>query len=157
MVELNQQKKGYAQLDERASWFYEAIANSVGMQGRTLGFGQVYLESQKDKAGSWLDGAKSYHLRVPPDPPVKHFWSFTLYDNITRGPVITPQGRGRHLIAQARPCEKCRRFGRPLFWATTAEERQCELCPDAASKGMVHILPPLRADGNLLRQVLVAA
>ena len=92
LVELDQQAKGYAQLDERASWFYEAIANSVGMQGRTLGFGQVYLEASKDKDGAWLDGGESYHMYVAPDPPVKQFWSITLYDNLTRGPVITDQG-----------------------------------------------------------------
>jgi hypothetical protein len=92
MVELNQEAKQYAQLDERATWFYEAIGNSAGMQGRTLNFGQVYLETSKDKSGAWLDGGQHYHLRVPPNPPVKQFWSFTLYDNVTRGPVITDQG-----------------------------------------------------------------
>jgi len=92
MVELDQTYKGYGQIDERGSWFYEAIGNTVGMQGRTLGFGQVYLEAQKDSNGAWLDGAKSYHLRVPPDAPVEQFWSFTLYDNVTRGPLIAPQG-----------------------------------------------------------------
>jgi hypothetical protein len=92
MVELDQWYNGYAQLDERASWFYEAIGNSAGMQGKTLGLGQVYLEAQKDQASTWLDGGKSYHLRVPPNPPVEQFWSFTIYDNLTRGPLITPQG-----------------------------------------------------------------
>jgi len=92
MVELDQTFKGYGQIDERGSWFYEAIGNTVGMQGRTLGFGQVYLEAQKDKTGAWLDGGKSYHLRVPPKAPVELFWSFTLYDNLTRGPVISSQG-----------------------------------------------------------------
>jgi hypothetical protein len=92
MVELDQTYKGYAQIDERASWFYEAIGNTVGMQGRTLGFGQLYLEAQKDKTGAWLDGGKSYRLRVPANAPVEQFWSVTLYDNLTRGPVISPQG-----------------------------------------------------------------
>jgi hypothetical protein len=92
MVELDQTFKGYGQIDERASWFYEAIGNTVGMQGRTLGFGQLYLEAQKDKTGTWLDGGKSYHLHVPPNAPVELFWSFTIYDNLTRGPMITPQG-----------------------------------------------------------------
>ncbi|QEX20606.1 hypothetical protein FRZ61_05240 [Hypericibacter adhaerens] len=92
MVELDQTFRGYGQIDERGSWYYEAIGNTVGMQGRTLGFGQVYLEAQKDKDGAWLDGGKSYHLRVPADAPVEQFWSFTLYDNMTRGPLITPQG-----------------------------------------------------------------
>jgi hypothetical protein len=40
LVELNQETKAFAQLDERGSWFYEAIGNSVGMQGRTANFGQ---------------------------------------------------------------------------------------------------------------------
>jgi hypothetical protein len=92
MVELNQEGKQYAQLDERGSWFYEAIGNSVGMQGRTLGFGQVYLETSKDRDGAWLEGGKSYHFHVPANAPVQQFWSITLYDNVTRGPVITDQG-----------------------------------------------------------------
>ncbi len=92
MVELDQQTPAFSQLDERASWFYEAIANTSGMQGRILGFGQVYLETSRDKDGTWLDGAKSYHLRVPPNAPVKQFWSFTLYENTTRAPLQTPQG-----------------------------------------------------------------
>jgi hypothetical protein len=54
LVELNQEAKAYAQLDERGSWFYEAIGNSTGMQGRILGFGQAYLETSKDKDGNWL-------------------------------------------------------------------------------------------------------
>jgi Protein of unknown function (DUF1214) len=29
---------------------------------------------------------------VPANPPVVRFWSFTLYGNITRGPVVTDQG-----------------------------------------------------------------
>jgi len=33
------------QLDERASWFYEAVGVTEGMMGRTVGAGQVYLES----------------------------------------------------------------------------------------------------------------
>jgi hypothetical protein len=92
LVELDQEATGYTQLDERGSWFYEAIGNSAGMQGRILGFGQVYLETSKDKAGNWLDGGKTYRMRVEANPPVKQFWSITLYDNLSRGPVITDAG-----------------------------------------------------------------
>jgi len=92
MVELNQESSGYTQVDERGSWFYEAIGESAGMQGRILGFGQVYLETSKDKNGNWLDGGKSYRMRVAANPPVRQFWSITLYDNTTRYPVITDQG-----------------------------------------------------------------
>lgn len=92
LVELDQEAVGYSQIDERGSWFYEAIGNSSGMQGRILGFGQVYLETSKDSAGNWLDGSKTYRMRVEANAPVKQFWSITLYDNLTRGPVITDAG-----------------------------------------------------------------
>ena len=92
LFELDQEAKGFTQLDERGSWFYEAIGQSTGMQGRILGFGQVYLETSKDKAGRWLDGGKTYRMRVNPNPPVKQFWSITLYDNVTRYPLVTDQG-----------------------------------------------------------------
>jgi hypothetical protein len=32
------------------------------MQGRILGFGQVYLETSKDKSGNDLDGGKTYRI-----------------------------------------------------------------------------------------------
>lgn len=80
------------QFDERSSWFYEAIGMSAGMQGRIVGFGQVYLEASKDAKGRWLDGGRTYRMRVPAGAPVKQFWSITLYDNLSRGPLITDQG-----------------------------------------------------------------
>ena len=57
---------------------------SVGMMGRTVGAGQVYLEASKDANGERLDGGQSYTLHVPKDAPVAQFWSFTVYDNETR-------------------------------------------------------------------------
>jgi hypothetical protein len=56
LTETNQEKPNYTQLDERASWFYEAVGVTEGMIVRTVGAGQVYLESQKDSTGAWLDG-----------------------------------------------------------------------------------------------------
>jgi hypothetical protein len=66
LVELNQETPHYAHLDGRASWFYEAIGNSVSMQGRMLGFGQVYLEVSKAQDGAWLNGviADGVHLAL---------------------------------------------------------------------------------------------
>ncbi len=92
MVELNQEDSNYTQVDQRASWFYEAIGNSTGMQGRILGFGQAYLETSKDKDGHWLEGSKNYKIHIPADVPARQFWSITLYDNVTRYPVVTDQG-----------------------------------------------------------------
>ena len=60
LVELNQEAKAFAQLDERASWFYEAIGNSAGMPGRTLGFGQVYLSLE-----ATAETCRLFHRLVP--------------------------------------------------------------------------------------------
>ena len=74
----------YSQLDERAAYTYEAIAMSKAMVTRTPGVGQAYLGCYHDKHGRAFDGAVSYRLRVPPNPPAKQFWSITLYDVDTR-------------------------------------------------------------------------
>ncbi len=74
----------HTQLDERASWFYEAIGVTDGMMGKIVGAGQVYLESQQDDDGGWLDGGQSYKLTVPAKAPVEQFWSVTVYDNDDR-------------------------------------------------------------------------
>lgn len=84
LKETNQEAENHTQLDERASWFYEAVGVTIGMMGRTVGAGQLYLESQKDSTGAWLDGGKNYKLTVPKDAPVAQFWSFSVYDNESR-------------------------------------------------------------------------
>jgi hypothetical protein len=84
LQETSQELPNHTQLDERTSWFYEAVGVSIGMMGRTVGAGQVYLEASKDAEGKWFDGGRSYRLRVPANAPVAQFWSVTIYDNETR-------------------------------------------------------------------------
>jgi hypothetical protein len=48
-----------------------------------LGAGQFYLMTIVDKAGKPFDGASTYRLNVPPNPPVRHYWSATAYDRAT--------------------------------------------------------------------------
>lgn len=84
ITDTDQDLDTHTQLDERASWFYEAIGVTDGMMGKIVGAGQVYLEAQKDRDGDWLDGGKNYMLRVPANAPVKQFWSVTVYDNDDR-------------------------------------------------------------------------
>jgi hypothetical protein len=84
ITDTDQDLDTHTQLDERASWFYEAIGVTDGMMGKIVGAGQVYLEAQKDSSGKWLDGGKNYMLRVPANAPVKQFWSATVYDNDDR-------------------------------------------------------------------------
>jgi hypothetical protein len=83
-LDPSQRAESYDQLDERAAWFYEATTTSAGMVTTTPGVGQIYLGTYKDKAGNWLNGSKTYRLRVAKDAPVANFWSMTVYDTDTR-------------------------------------------------------------------------
>jgi hypothetical protein len=78
-------------LDERASWFYEAVGAGAAMAPKRPGPSSAYLSAYKDKAGDWLDGGGSYRLRVPPNPPIKLFWSVTIYDVDTRALILNEQ------------------------------------------------------------------
>jgi len=78
-------------LDERASWFYEAVGAGADMAPKRPGPSSAYLSAYKDKAGRWLDGGTSYRLRVPADAPIKLFWSVTLYDVDTRALILNQQ------------------------------------------------------------------
>jgi hypothetical protein len=78
-------------LDERASWFYEAVGAGPAMAPKRPGPSSAYLGAYKDKAGEWLDGGRSYRLRVPPSPPIKLFWSVTVYDVDTRALILNEQ------------------------------------------------------------------
>jgi hypothetical protein len=91
ITDTDQDLPTHTQLDERISWFYEAIGVTDGMMGKTVGAGQVYLEAQKDGDGHWLDGGQDYLLTIPPNVPMKQFWSVTVYDNDTRCFVQTGQ------------------------------------------------------------------
>jgi len=78
-------------LDERASWFYEAVGAGPAMAPKRPGPSSAYLSAYKDKAGKWLDGGTSYRLRVPSNPPIKLFWSVTVYDVDTRALIRNKQ------------------------------------------------------------------
>jgi len=78
-------------LDERASWFYEAVGAGPAMAPKRPGKSSAYLSAYKDNHGEWLDGGSSYRLRVPPKPPVELFWSVTLYDVDTRALILNEQ------------------------------------------------------------------
>ena len=84
----------YDQLLERAAWFYEAVSFSEAMKSKTPGLGQAYLGSYTDDGGQWLDGARSYTIHVPADPPATLFWSMSVYDVHTRCLINNDQQRG---------------------------------------------------------------
>jgi hypothetical protein len=78
-------------LDQRAAWFYEAVGAGADMAPKRPGPSSAYLSAYKDKAGDWLDGARSYRLHIPPNAPAKLFWSVTLYDVDTRSLLVNDQ------------------------------------------------------------------
>ena len=81
---LEQETDTRVELDERVTWFYEAVASSEGMVNPTVGAGQVYMTTKRDSKGDLLRADKTYKLRVPKDVPVGQFWALTLYSENTR-------------------------------------------------------------------------
>jgi hypothetical protein len=49
--------------------------------------GQFYLMTHQDKDGKAFEGDKTYHLNVPPNVPIRQYWSVTVYDRETHGLV----------------------------------------------------------------------
>jgi len=54
---------------------------------RHSGLGSYYLMATRDNQGRPFDGGSSYRLRVPPNVPVRQYWSATVYDRATHGLV----------------------------------------------------------------------
>ena len=55
---------------------YYAIITSV----KNYGSATYYLDLAETPDGEWLDGGRQYKLTMPPNVPVRDFWSITTYD-----------------------------------------------------------------------------
>jgi hypothetical protein len=84
-------KDGYRDLDVRTMFFQNAIFVTPAMSMKMVGVGSQYAGAVRDAAGNYLDGGKSYRLRLPPNIPAKDFWSITVYDGGTRSMLQTDQ------------------------------------------------------------------
>jgi hypothetical protein len=87
LVKPTHETENYTQLDERLQYTYGAIYLSPAIGKMEPGPGANYVQTFRDQAGDHFDGARSYHLHVPPNPPAAAFWSLTLYDTATRSMV----------------------------------------------------------------------
>jgi hypothetical protein len=65
-------------IDGRAAIYAAAYFSS-----KHLGTGQFYLLAIQDKAAEAVSGKATYRLHVPPNAPVKLYWSATAYDRQT--------------------------------------------------------------------------
>jgi hypothetical protein len=77
--------------DARTLFFYCATGTSPAMAMKMVGFGSQYAYTEQDAAGHYLNGGNLYRLHLPPNAPVKDFWSLLLYDPQTRSELQTDQ------------------------------------------------------------------
>jgi len=79
--------QGYVNVDRRAAFAYAAIGMSPAMVARGVGAGSQYLWTMRDASGEYLDGGRTYRLRLPPNIPVANFWSVVAYDAESRSMI----------------------------------------------------------------------
>ncbi len=82
---------GYRQLDARTSFFYSYIGITPAMAMRLTRIGSQYLVATLDAGKNYFDGGKTYKVTLPNGIPEANFWSFTVYDTMTRSMLDTPQ------------------------------------------------------------------
>jgi hypothetical protein len=85
------EKDGARNLDARTMFHYAYTGVTPAMAtphvGKGSDYGIVYLDANKQA----MNGAKTYKLTIPADPPVADFWAVTIYDSQTRSMLQTDQ------------------------------------------------------------------
>lgn len=82
---------GYRTMDARTNFFYGITGITPGMAMRLAGIGSQYLLATLDANKNYFDGAKTYKVTLPKGIPEANFWSLTVYDNMSRSMLDTPQ------------------------------------------------------------------
>ena len=77
--------------DARVMFHYPYTAVTPAMAAPRLGKGSDYAITYVDSEEKPFDGAKTYKLNIPADPPVANFWALTVYDTQTRSMLQSNQ------------------------------------------------------------------
>ncbi|MFE3516085.1 DUF1254 domain-containing protein [Streptomyces sp. NPDC059166] len=86
--------------DREASYLVRAVAVRRGHR-LPHGYEAVYATTSRDSAGHPLTGAHAYELRLAPPPPVRAFWSLTVYDS--PGGRLVADTRERYAVGSRSP------------------------------------------------------
>lgn len=77
--------------DARVMFFYPYTAVTPAMAVTIPGKGSDGAMAFVDANKQPFDGAKTYRIHIPPDPPAQDFWALTIYDSQTRSQLQTDQ------------------------------------------------------------------
>ena len=77
--------------DAKVTFHYPYTAVTPAMAVTVPGAGSDYCMAYVDAAKQPMDGALTYKINIPANPPAKLFWALTVYDTQTRSQLQTDQ------------------------------------------------------------------
>lgn len=86
-----QSQPGVLNLDGYIMYYFAATGVTPAMEEKMVGRGSQYAWAVEDANRNPLDGGKTYKLYLPPNIPIKYYWSVIVYSNQTLSMLQTDQ------------------------------------------------------------------